>query len=501
MKKTKIGHFLSILLLLLLSCASSKTTTPTEDQSVYRRLSDKYVQGFNTGKPDSLAPIVSQIFTSQFLENNGGNLAYATDRMELYRTYGPLAYSFTDTVSTPPIVWYKGKISQGWVGFQFYLTNSLANKSNRLSTWRARPVDFPPAPQTEQEIVDSLEQYLNRLAAANLFDGTVTLSHKGKILLNKVWGSDKKETPNPITTTTLFHTASVTKLFTAILALQLIEEGKLSLNDTIGNFLPDYPEPYKSKVAIIHLLTHTSGIKLNDDINYIKDINAAENVDDLIAAQIQSLKNKDAKVAPGSEYNYSSEGFDVLGAITERVTKKSWKTLVEERIFSPVGMNDSRVNIPKKEGNYAVGKTSLKACFEISEENKLSNSMEVLPQYAKPSGGIWSNASDLHKFMQAILNQKLLSKEMTERLLSQDRITAEFPKYGIVSWVGLGAQGEDLWGIRTVGHGGVVPGYSAAIEYLPANEWLLTVTSNTGEATGYLVFQRFLELTANYKNN
>lgn len=71
------------------------------------------------------------------------------------------------------------------------------------------------------------------------------------------------------------------------------------------------------------------------------------------------------------------------------------------------------------------------------------------------------------------------------------------PKYGIRTWIGLGAQGEDLWDNRTVGHGGVVPGYSAAIEYLPATGWLLTVVTNTGEATGFLVFQRFLELVAN----
>ncbi len=122
------------------------------------------------------------------------------------------------------------------------------------------------------------------------------------------------------------------------------------------------------------------------------------------------------------------------------MTDESWKWLVEERIFLPVGMTLSRVNIPKDEGNYAVGKTSLKAGFKSSEENILKNSMEVLPKHAKPSSGIWSNSFELHKFMQAILSDKLLNNKMTERFLSVEGITAELPQYGIVSWVGLGAQ-------------------------------------------------------------
>ncbi len=95
---------------------------------------------------------------------------------------------------------------------------------------------------------------------------------------------------NAIDTNTLFHTASVTKLFTSVLALQLIQEGRLSLEDTIGKFIPKYPEPYSSTVKIIQLLTHTSGIKLMDDVDYLITINTAENVDELIAVQIDALK-------------------------------------------------------------------------------------------------------------------------------------------------------------------------------------------------------------------
>ncbi len=189
--KNKFKDSLPLVLMILFtySCATKKTTTNQEVKSTSNRMSEKFVKGFNSGDPDSLTPIVSDIFTNQFLESNG------TDRRELYGTYGPLANSFTYSSSTPTIVWYKGKISNGWVGFQFHL-DSISNKSRRLTNWRARPVEFPVELKTEKAVIDSLEQYLNELTDANLFDGTVTLSHKGTILLNDIWGLDKKEVPN-----------------------------------------------------------------------------------------------------------------------------------------------------------------------------------------------------------------------------------------------------------------------------------------------------------------
>ncbi len=481
--------------LVVLGCTRDRNQKSFQDVSISSIYAQKFVKGFNSGDAEYFAEIINELYTENFLENNGGALAYATDRLELLRTYGPLDYNFTDSTATPVISWYQGKVSNGWVGYQFHLAGTKAEK---LSTWRARPVPWPKFPQTEKTVRDSFELYLKQLTDTGLFSGSATISHRGQILFNESFGTDKKNPPNSIDTITRFHTASVTKLFTAVLALQLIEEGLLSLEDPIGKYIPEYPEPYQSRVKILHLLNHTSGIKLNDDVGFLKKINSAENVENLLTEQIVAIQKKEPAFEPGTEYNYTSEGFDLLGAVIERVTKKSWKELIENKIFKPANMKNSRVNTPLKEGNYAIGKTSLTAGFENSDTGPLKNALDILPKRAKPSSGIWSNAYELHLFMQTILTNELLGKEWTDQLLSIDRITFELPKYEIVSWVGLGIQGEKLWGTQTLGHGGVVPGYSSLIEYLPDNEWLLTVTSNAGEASAFLVFQRFLELVGSY---
>lgn len=487
--------------LTLFSCSTIKLDKQTVKQSKTYKLAEKFVQGFNSGNADSIEIAVRQVFTDEYLSNNGGSKAYAVDRLELYRTYGPLEFEFIDSTDKRPIVWYKGKASYGWVGFQFQFSDSLESKAASVTTWRARPISFPEHKQTEKTVADSLKYYLESLANNDLFSGSVVLSHQGKILVNSVWGNDKRKVPSPIDNTTLFHTASVTKLFTAVIVMQLVQEGLVTLNDTLGKYIPEYPQPYNNKVRIIHLLTHTSGIELDDDVEYLKMINSANNVEDLLSAQLLALKDRKPLFEPGSEYDYSSEGFDLLGVIAERVTKEKYKKIIEDRILKPANMEYTKVYMPKDKENYAIGLTSLQENLQQSDVGELKNSTDILPKSTKPSSGIWSNAYDLHLFMQAILSNKLLSEDWTNKMLKINIVTFELPKYGIKSWVGLGIQGEELWGTETLGHGGVVPGFSSAIEYLPENEWMLTVTSNTGEATGFLVFQRFLELTANYKNS
>lgn len=496
----KVIGLVFIFLTLFISCSSSKHDKQSVNQSKTFKLAEKFVHGFNSGNADSIEIIVRQVFTDEFLNNNGGSLAYATSRLELYRTYGSLEFEFIDSTESRPIIWYKGKVSNGWIGYQLRFKDSMEYKATGVTTWRARPVPFPKHKQTEETVADSLHYYLECLAKNDLFSGSVVLSHKGNILVNGAWGSDNREKSSPIDTTTLFHTASVTKLITSVLVLQLVQRGLITLDDTLSMYIPEYPHPYNEKVKIIHLLTHTSGIELDDDVEYLKNINVANNVEDLLSAQLLALKNREPAFDPGTEYNYTSEGFDLLGVILERVTKMSYKELVEERIFKPANIVHSKIYMPLEEGKYAIGLTNLKEDLQQSDVRELKNAMDILPRYAKPSAGIWSNAYGLHLFMQAVLSYSLLSEEWTNKMLEIHRVTFEYPKYGIKSWVGLGIQGEELWGIQTLGHGGVVPGFSSAIEYLPVNEWMLTVTSNTGEATAFLVFQRFLELTANYEN-
>lgn len=490
---TLVGVCLTVLLWL-----HGCTTVGASPQETPRlELVRRYVDAFNTGKPEVLAPLLEQLYAPAFLEDFGDAHVAAWQRLELYRTYGPLEIVSLDSSSTPAIVWCKGTISRGWVGHQLYLTSDSAPRVTRHSIWRARPVPFPRLDLSRAQVADSLRRYLDELAQGGLFSGSVTVSRHGERVLQGSWGDDGQPSPRPVSRETRFHIASVTKLLTVTAVLQQVQAGQLELDDTIGRWIPEYPEPYRSTVRVRHLLTHTSGIELDEIPDYLSAIRLARGANDLLRAQLRYIAGRPPQFTPGTEYDYTSEGIDLLAAILERVTGRAWTHVVRERVLVPAGMERTRFAVPRNEGEWALGRTSLAPDLQTTIPGALRPALDVLPLIAKPSAGVWSTSEELHRFARALLEHRLLDPAWTDSLLTPKLGAGELPRYGVRSWVGLGAQGEDLWGTRTVGHGGVVPGYSAAIEYLPRTGWLLTVVSNTGEATGFLVFQRFLELVAN----
>jgi CubicO group peptidase (beta-lactamase class C family) len=286
----------------------------------------------------------------------------------------------------------------------------------------------------------------------------------------------------------------MTKLLTVTALLQLVESGSVQLNDRVGRWVPEYPAPWRDTIRIRHLLTHTSGIELDDDTVFLASVRHARTAADLLAAQLIALPGRAPSAVPGTAYDYTSEGIDLLGIVIERATGRPWTEIVRERVMEPAGMRGARFSVPLDEGEWALGTTTV--ADDLQSQVAPRSALELLPAVAKPSAGVWSSAEDLHRFMLALVDHRLLGASWTDSLLTPKVETGDFPGYGIHGWAGLGAQGEDLWGTRTVGHGGVVPGYSGTMEYLPENGWLLTVVSSTGEASGFLVYQRFLELVA-----
>lgn len=476
--------------------AAQVRPAPQESHPPQFEMVERYVEAFNTGRPERLAPVIAGLYAPPLLEDFGDARAAAWDRIELFRTYGLLEFRHVDAEAQPPIVWSIGSVTGGWVGHQFHLADDEAGRVVRHTIWRARPVPYPRRELPDAEVADSMRAWLGQLARERLFSGSVTMSRHGEQVLSVSHGDDgHSPVPRPVGPTTRFHVASVTKLLPVIALLQMVEAGKVGLDESLARWIPEYPRPWRDDVTIRHLLTHTSGIELDGDPAFLEKVRVSHSADDLLAAQIEHIGGQEPRFAPGTEYDYTSEGIDLIGVILERVAGRPWMEVVRDRVLAPAEMEHTRFTRPEEEGNWALGFTSLNADLQSTTPGALRPATEVLTAVAKPSSGAWSTAEDLHRLMRALLDHRLLGPAWTDSLLTPQRVHAELPKYGIVSWVGLGAQGEDLFGVRTVGHGGVVPGYSAAIEYLPENGWLLAVVSNTGEATGFLVFQRFLELT------
>lgn len=170
---------------------------------------------------------------------------------------------------------------------------------------------------------------------ANEPGATVIVMLEGRTMFRQAYGMASIAKPEMMTPETTMRLGSISKQFTAVSILMLIEQGKLSLADKVGDFFPDYPAQ-GSQITVEHLLTHTSGIvsytgKKDYDANIATELTVTEVID--------SFKNDPLEFAPGTAFNYNNSGYFLLGALIEKISGLSYAKFVEQHIFVPLGMN------------------------------------------------------------------------------------------------------------------------------------------------------------------
>ncbi len=199
---------------------------------------------------------------------------------------------------------------------------------------------LPALPVAAQD--DTVAQIDALVAAyhdAHLFSGTVLVARSGSVIYQKGFGHADMEWEVPNTPDTRFRIGSVTKQFTAVLILQLVEEGRLSLDDPITTVLPDYPAPQGDQVTIHHLLTHTSGIPSYTGLPDFQEKYMREPYEP--AALVEVFSGMDLEFEPGSEWRYNNSGYFLLGVVIEALTGQPYDQVVRTRILEPAGLDDT----------------------------------------------------------------------------------------------------------------------------------------------------------------
>src|SRR5215213_11947286 len=171
------------------------------------------------------------------------------------------------------------------------------------------------------------------------FNGSALVTENGKVIYKGAFGMANMEWAIPNAPDTKFRLGSITKQFTAMLTLQLVEQGKLKLDGKISDYLPDYRKDVGDKVTIHHLLTHTSGIP-----SYTNAPGFFENVSRnpyKVADFVKKYASGDFEFEPGSKFSYNNSGYFLLGAIIEQVTGKPYARVLQERILDPLQMKDT----------------------------------------------------------------------------------------------------------------------------------------------------------------
>jgi CubicO group peptidase (beta-lactamase class C family) len=246
-----------------------------------------------------------------------------------------------------------------------------------------------------QQNIQKIDALLKQYHDYGQFNGSILVAENGKVIYKKGFGMANMEWAIPNQPDTKFRIASITKQFTAALVLQLVEEGKIRLDGKITDYLPDYRKDTGEKVTIHQLLNHTSGIPDYRNVNS-NPYSAADFVKKHVSG--------DFEFEPGSKYRYNNGGYSILGAIIEKVTGKSYETVLQERILKPLGMTNS---------GYAHNSTLLEkhaGSYEKTPDGYVNAAyIDMSIPYA--AGSMYSTVEDLFKWDQSLQEDKILSAE------------------------------------------------------------------------------------------
>ncbi len=337
----------------------------------------------------------------------------------------------------------------------------------RSSTTDTAVPDSTDELSDSQELVEEVAAFVQRQADEGKFSGAVLVAKQGVPVFEAAHGfaSLDYEVPNRIDTK--FNLGSMNKMFTSVAIAQLAELGRLSFDDRIVDHLPDYPNVEVARqVTIHHLLSHTSGLG-----NYWSEEYERTSKDRFRSVEdyLPLFVDQPLLFEPGARWSYSNAGFIVLGLIIERVSGQSYFDYVRENIYEPAGMtNTDAYEVDHVIRNVAVGYTR-----SGEREGELKNNLFMHVVKGGPAGGGYSTVEDLLSFSNALLDHRLVSQEMTDRIFAgRSDTTRVGPGYGY----GFSRLLEN--GHLIVGHSGGFPGINAHLDMYVDLDYTVVVMSN-----------------------
>jgi CubicO group peptidase (beta-lactamase class C family) len=316
----------------------------------------------------------------------------------------------------------------------------------------------------EKKLAATLDDLISTRLTAIAPGGVVLIAKKGHIIYQKSFGLSDLESGIPMKPAMIFRIGSITKQFTAIAILQLVEQGKISLQDSIQKYITGYP--FKGyTITIENLLTQTSGIKdymaISKPTDDKKNYTPGEGVD--------YFKDEPLEFKPGSQFKYSNSNYYLLGYIIEIVSGKSYADYLQQNIFTKAGLHNTYyIGTTKNRVNLSQGYSR----FDGKLERATFENVTTL--YA--AGGIMSNASDLWKWHQALYNHELVSQERLARAFTPYRFTD-----GTYSEYGYGWFIKTLDGSKTIEHSGSTDGFQSDEIYLPHEDVFVVTLFNCFE--------------------
>lgn len=317
-----------------------------------------------------------------------------------------------------------------------------------------------------------IEGLMKLYAEYGQFNGSILVAEHGKVIYKKGFGLANMEWDIPNQSDTKFRLGSITKQFTSMLILQLVQQGKLRLDGKISDYLPDYPKKTGDKITIHQLLTHTSGIFGYTELpNFFRDISRDPYSPE---AFLKMFSDSALLFEPGSRFSYSNSGYYILGVIIEKVTGKPYEQVLQENILSPVNM--------KNTGYDHYGMILKKRASGYEKDGlKYLNAAYLDMSLPYSAGALYSTVEDLYLWDQVLYTDKLLS-EKSRDLLFKKYVPAFGASYGYGWVIGNVPVGHSNDSVMMIGHGGGINGFNTLITRIPSTQDLIVLLNNTGAA-------------------
>lgn len=309
---------------------------------------------------------------------------------------------------------------------------------------------------------EKIDQIFNDYNKPDKPGAAVMVVKNGEIIFQKGYGLANVENNQPVTGATNFRLASVTKQFTAMSVLKLVERGRLKLTTTLTDIFPNFPN-YGKDITVKNLLQHTSGLIDYEDL--IPDTATVQVKDKDVLGLIMQTDSTYSQ--PGSQHQYSNTGYALLALTVEKISGKLFRDFLKDNISQPLGMNNTIAfeNTINEVKNRAYGYSILDNNVELTDQSITS---AVLGD-----GGIYSSLNDLYKWDQTLYTGKLIDKKYLDESWTKGTTT-----YGVEFPYGYGWRLENYHGNKVVYHTGSTRGFRNIIYRVPEKNFTIVILTN-----------------------
>ena len=453
------------LFLFVLSVASSAAQSPAENRA--REIAALINSGDRAAVRKYVESNFNDTMRSMPMERHLSFFSFEHDQSRGLEISG-----VQDSAANEATLLVKNKLTGDWQGLRVVVDPTPPHKITGIGRRPPKPPAGEARKLGDKDIARELDEFAKRLAAADVFSGTILLARNGDVVYKSAFGVANKDFNAANRLDTKFNLGSMNKMFTAVAVAQLVEKGKMSFDDPLSKFIPDFPNAEAAKkIQIKHLLSHTAGLGGYFTDRY--DSMSRErlrNVDDMM--KLAREDEKEIRFEPGSRWAYSNTGMLVLGKVIEVASGQTYFDYVRDNIYKPAGMtNTDAYELDRVNPNLAVGYDKRFTDTGIEWGNNVFS--HVLR--GGPQGGGYSTVEDLLKFDQALRSGKLISAE-TLKILTSPKPELNSPNYGF----GFQVDTER----NVAGHGGGFTGINSNLDMYLGNGWSAIVMSNYSRGAG-----------------